>query len=103
MSDLEDSTVTYREVSSPFQDLSDIGSPRVDGLPMMLEDPYFMSPEVDVLPVEDHPLPAAISPTANLPGYITESNPEEDLEEDDEDYKEDLADYPNDRDDDEDR
>ncbi|GJR75046.1 hypothetical protein Tco_0087411 [Tanacetum coccineum] len=40
MSDLEDSTVTYTEVSSPFKDLSDIGSPGVDGLPMMLEDPY---------------------------------------------------------------
>ncbi|GJU19914.1 hypothetical protein Tco_1153256 [Tanacetum coccineum] len=112
MSDSEDSTVTYMEVSSPFEDLSDIGSLGVDGLPMMLEDPYVEAtlqappspdyvPEVDVLPVEDHPLPAAISPTANLPGYITESNPEEDLEEDDEDYKENLADYPNDRDDDE--
>ncbi|GJW24915.1 hypothetical protein Tco_0038726 [Tanacetum coccineum] len=45
MSDSEDSTVTYTEVSSPFEDLSDIGSPGVivhgyDGLPMMLEDPY---------------------------------------------------------------
>ncbi|GKC49010.1 hypothetical protein Tco_1071755, partial [Tanacetum coccineum] len=40
MSDSEDSTVTYTEVSSPFEDLSDIGSPRVDGLPMILEDPY---------------------------------------------------------------
>ncbi|GJW09737.1 hypothetical protein Tco_1575564 [Tanacetum coccineum] len=40
MSDLEDSTVTYTEVSSPFEDLSDIGSPGVDGLPMMPEDPY---------------------------------------------------------------
>ncbi|GJW17569.1 hypothetical protein Tco_0025005 [Tanacetum coccineum] len=36
----EDSTVTYTEVSSPFEDLSDIGSLGVDGLPMMLEDPY---------------------------------------------------------------
>ncbi|GKB21695.1 putative reverse transcriptase domain-containing protein [Tanacetum coccineum] len=40
MSDSEDSTVTYTEVSSPFEDLSDIGSPGVDGLPMMPEDPY---------------------------------------------------------------
>ncbi|GJU06510.1 hypothetical protein Tco_1122940 [Tanacetum coccineum] len=45
MSDSEDSTVTYTEVSSSFEDLSDIGSPRVivhgyDGLPMMPEDPY---------------------------------------------------------------
>ncbi|GJV86181.1 hypothetical protein Tco_1526079 [Tanacetum coccineum] len=40
MSDSEDSTVTYTEVSSPFKDLSDIGSLGVDGLPMMPEDPY---------------------------------------------------------------
>nr|GEW63590.1 hypothetical protein [Tanacetum cinerariifolium] len=40
MLDSEDSTVTYTEVSSPFEDLSDIGSPRVDGLPMMPQDPY---------------------------------------------------------------
>ncbi|GKC22557.1 hypothetical protein Tco_1024707 [Tanacetum coccineum] len=30
----------YTEVSSPFEDLSDIGSLRVDGLPMMPKDPY---------------------------------------------------------------
>ncbi|GJZ42306.1 hypothetical protein Tco_0589192, partial [Tanacetum coccineum] len=36
----EDSTVTYTEVSSPFANLSDIGSPRVDGPPVMPEDPY---------------------------------------------------------------
>ncbi|GKC26887.1 hypothetical protein Tco_1034181 [Tanacetum coccineum] len=40
MSDSKDSTVSYTEVSSPFEDLSDIGSLGVDGLPMMPEDPY---------------------------------------------------------------
>ncbi|GJS05628.1 hypothetical protein Tco_0322136 [Tanacetum coccineum] len=40
MSDSEDSTVTYTAVSSPFEDGSDIGSPRVDGPPIMPEDPY---------------------------------------------------------------
>ncbi|GKE67715.1 hypothetical protein Tco_1521876, partial [Tanacetum coccineum] len=40
MSDSEDSTVTYTAVSSPFGGLSDIGSPGVDGPPMMPEDPY---------------------------------------------------------------
>ncbi|GJZ57202.1 putative reverse transcriptase domain-containing protein [Tanacetum coccineum] len=40
MSDSEDSTVTYTAVSSPFKGLSDIGSPGVDGPPMMPEDPY---------------------------------------------------------------
>ncbi|GJV88304.1 hypothetical protein Tco_1532242 [Tanacetum coccineum] len=110
MSNSEDSTVTYTEVSSLFEDLSDIGSPGVDGLPMMLEDPYREAalqappsldyvPEDDVLPAEEQPLPAALSPTADSPGYITEFNPEEDPEEDDEDPEEDPADYPTDRDD----
>nr|GFB97593.1 hypothetical protein [Tanacetum cinerariifolium] len=40
MSDSEDSTITYTTVSSPFRGLSDIGSPGVDGQPMMPEDPY---------------------------------------------------------------
>ncbi|GJR92512.1 hypothetical protein Tco_0264686 [Tanacetum coccineum] len=45
MSDYEDSTVTYTKVSSPFEDLSDIGSPGVvgpefEGLSWMLDDPY---------------------------------------------------------------
>ncbi|GJT77525.1 hypothetical protein Tco_1044250 [Tanacetum coccineum] len=40
MSDSEDSTVTYTAVSSPFGGLSDIGSPGVDGPPVMPEDPY---------------------------------------------------------------
>ncbi|GKE22662.1 hypothetical protein Tco_1434174, partial [Tanacetum coccineum] len=129
MSDSEDSTVTYMEVSSLFEDLSDIGSPGVivhgyGGLPMMPEDPYtyieavmqepppldfvpepvypeFMPPKDDVLPAEEQPLPAAVSPTADSPGYITDSDPEEDPEEDDEDPEEDPANYPTDRDDDE--
>ncbi|GJT98168.1 hypothetical protein Tco_1093686 [Tanacetum coccineum] len=40
MSDSEDSTVTYTVVSSLFTDLPNIGSPGVDGPPVMLEDPY---------------------------------------------------------------
>ncbi|GJS59861.1 hypothetical protein Tco_0654645 [Tanacetum coccineum] len=32
--------VTYTQISSPFADLSDIGSTGVDGSPMMLEEPY---------------------------------------------------------------
>ncbi|GJZ18809.1 hypothetical protein Tco_0555399, partial [Tanacetum coccineum] len=123
MSDSEDSKVTYKEVSSPFKDLSFIRSPRVDGLPMMLEDPYveaalqappspdyvpcpehpplpvyvpyvpeliypeFMPPKDDVLPAEKQPLLVAVSPTADSPGYITESDHEEDPKEDDEDLR----------------
>ncbi|GJX43529.1 hypothetical protein Tco_0260205 [Tanacetum coccineum] len=87
MSDSEDSTVTYTEVSSPFGDLSDIGSLGVDGLPMMPEDPYAYVDEV--FPAEEQPLPTVVSPTIDLPGYITDSNPE---------YpEEDPADYPSDK------
>ncbi|GKC55708.1 hypothetical protein Tco_1083306, partial [Tanacetum coccineum] len=118
MSDSEDSMVTYTALSSPFGGLSDIRSPRVDGPPVMPEDPYayvvaafqappsldyvpgpeylpspdfvlepvypeFMPPEDEVLPVEEQPLPAVVSPTADLPDYVPESDLEEDLEEDD--------------------
>ncbi|GKD94063.1 hypothetical protein Tco_1373900 [Tanacetum coccineum] len=130
MSDSEDSTVTYTAVSSPFGGLSDIGSSRVDGPPVMPEDlyayvlaafqappspdymsgpeyppspnfvpeliyPEFRLPEDEVLPAEEQTLPAALSPTANSPGYVPKSDPEEDPEEDDdEDPEEDPADYP---------
>ncbi|GJX59901.1 hypothetical protein Tco_0291291 [Tanacetum coccineum] len=143
MSDSEDSIVTYTEVSSPFADLSNIGSPGVDGSPVMPVDPYayvvaafqapsspdyvpgpeepeqapplpvyvpyvpepvypeFMPPEDEVFPAEEQPLPAATSSTADLPGYVPESNPKEDPEEDDdEDPKEDHVDYPADEGDD---
>ncbi|GJR20843.1 hypothetical protein Tco_0969370 [Tanacetum coccineum] len=40
MSDSEDSTVTYTAVPSPYEDSSDMGSPGVEGPPMMPEDPH---------------------------------------------------------------
>nr|GFB09305.1 hypothetical protein [Tanacetum cinerariifolium] len=45
MSDSDESGVTYTDISSPFEELSDIGSPRANDheylmLPEMLEDPY---------------------------------------------------------------
>ncbi|GJV98296.1 hypothetical protein Tco_1553548, partial [Tanacetum coccineum] len=127
MSDSEDSTVTYTEIPSPYEDLSDIGSPGAEGpifqdppspdyvpgpeepeqappspiyVPFVPEPVYpeFL-PEDDVLPVEEQPLPVAASPTTESPGYIPESDPEEDPEEDDE---EDPANYPADRGDDRD-
>ncbi|GKE66666.1 hypothetical protein Tco_1520827 [Tanacetum coccineum] len=106
MSDSEDSTVTYTAVSSPFEDGSDIGSPGVDGPPIMPEDPYayIMAAyqEDEILPAEEQPIPAAASPTADSPGYILESDLEEEPEEDDEDPEEDPTDYLADRDDDDD-
>ncbi|GJY18641.1 hypothetical protein Tco_0390132 [Tanacetum coccineum] len=57
--------------------------------------PEFMLPEDEVLPAEEQPLPAAVSPIADSPGYVPESDPKEDPEEDDdEDPKEDPDDYP---------
>ncbi|GJR24392.1 hypothetical protein Tco_0972919 [Tanacetum coccineum] len=84
MLDSEDSTITYADVSSPFADLPDIGSPRVDRPPVMPEDPYAYVP-----------LPVAASPTADSPGYVPKLDPEEDTkEDDDEDPEEDPVDYP---------
>ncbi|GJS46401.1 hypothetical protein Tco_0596522 [Tanacetum coccineum] len=121
MSDSEDSTVTYIAVSSLFGGLSDIGSPGVDGPPVMPKDPYayvvaafqappspdyvpgpeeteqaplslefvpkpvypeFMPLEDEVFPAKEQPLHAAVSPTADSPGYIADSDPEEDPKED---------------------
>nr|GEV88763.1 putative reverse transcriptase domain-containing protein [Tanacetum cinerariifolium] len=65
MSDSDESGVTYTKVSSPFEDLSDIGSPRVDDhehleLPKMLEDPYIevtlqAPPSPDYIPGPEEP------------------------------------------------
>ncbi|GJS59657.1 hypothetical protein Tco_0654441 [Tanacetum coccineum] len=69
MLDSEDSTVTYTEVSSPFEDLSDIGSLGVDGLPIMPDDPYayvvatFQAPlSPDYVPGPKEPEQAPLSP-----------------------------------------
>ncbi|GJT06535.1 hypothetical protein Tco_0840997 [Tanacetum coccineum] len=106
MSDSENSTVTNMVVSSPFGGLTDIGSPGVDGPHVMPEDPYayvaatFQAPpSPDYVPGPEEPeqaplspkfpLPAAVSLTAESPGYIVDSYP-----------KEDPADYPADGEDD---
>nr|GFC93412.1 hypothetical protein [Tanacetum cinerariifolium]GFC93440.1 hypothetical protein [Tanacetum cinerariifolium] len=63
MSDSEESRVTYTDISSPFEELSNIGSPRADDHEylMMIEDPYVEEEE------EEHPAPAdsvVVAPTA---------------------------------------
>ncbi|GKG21951.1 hypothetical protein Tco_0384546, partial [Tanacetum coccineum] len=58
----------------------------------------FMPPKDEVFPVEEQPLPAAVSPTTDSPRYIADSNPEED----EEDPEEDPTDYPVDRGEDDD-
>ncbi|GJU07900.1 hypothetical protein Tco_1124330 [Tanacetum coccineum] len=57
--------------------------------------PEFMPLEDEVLPAEEQPLPTAVSPTADSPSYVPESDPKEDPEDDDdEDPEEDPTDYP---------
>ncbi|GJV63725.1 putative reverse transcriptase domain-containing protein [Tanacetum coccineum] len=98
---------------SVTQDLSDIGSPGVDGPPIMPDDPYayvvvaFQAPpSPDYVPGPEEPqtpLPLDFVPEPVYPEFMPlddESDPEEDPEEDDKDPEEDPADYPADRDDD---
>ncbi|GJV81983.1 hypothetical protein Tco_1517853 [Tanacetum coccineum] len=107
MSDSEDSTVTYTAVSSPFEDGSDIGSPGVDGPPIMPEDPYAYimaadpgSPSPDYIPGHEEPhedellpengarhIPAAASP-ADSPGNVPEDDDDDDEDEDDDEEEE---------------
>ncbi|GKD13341.1 hypothetical protein Tco_1197748 [Tanacetum coccineum] len=114
MSDSDESGVTYTEVSSPFEGLSDIGSPRADDheyleLPGMPEDPYVEAalqapPSPDYVPGPEEPEQVPPSPDY-VPGpehagdeiSDPEANPKED---DDEDPEEDPVDYLADRGDD---
>nr|GEW53360.1 hypothetical protein [Tanacetum cinerariifolium] len=107
MSDSKKSGVTYTDISSPFEELSDIKSPRADDhehfmLLEMLEDPYvepdyITGPEHadDDIVAKDQPYAKDASPIAQSPEYIPESDfeahPEDD---DDEDLEEDPVDYP---------
>ncbi|GJV77749.1 hypothetical protein Tco_1509333 [Tanacetum coccineum] len=55
------------------------------------EYPEYLVPSEDEAPIEDQPLPADASPAALIPGYVPDSNSEEDPEEFSE---EEHADYP---------
>ncbi|GJZ93462.1 hypothetical protein Tco_0665527, partial [Tanacetum coccineum] len=93
------------------EELSEGGSPRVivygyDGLPMHPpHDPdYVLEPMYpEYIPLEDEhvflaeeqPLPPIVSPTAESPGYVVESDPKEDPEEYEDNETEDSpVDYP---------
>nr|GFA29124.1 hypothetical protein [Tanacetum cinerariifolium] len=72
MSNSDESGVTYTDISSPFEELSDRGSPRADDhehlmLPEMLEDPYVevalqAPPSPDYIPGPEVPEQAPPSP-----------------------------------------
>ncbi|GKF62209.1 hypothetical protein Tco_0182263, partial [Tanacetum coccineum] len=70
MSDSEDSTVTYTAVSSPFGDGSDIGSPGVDGPPIMPKDPYaYIMAVYQVTPSPDYIPGPEVPPSSDyIPG-----------------------------------
>ncbi|GJW47361.1 hypothetical protein Tco_0079007 [Tanacetum coccineum] len=123
MSDSVDSTATYTEVSSPFEDLSDIGSPGViihgyNGLTMMPEDLYTYvedalqaPPSPDYVPGPEEPEQAPPSPDfIPEPVYPEFMPPEDDVLPAEEQplpaavspTADSPADYPTDRDDDDD-
>ncbi|GKD57750.1 hypothetical protein Tco_1291137 [Tanacetum coccineum] len=84
MSDLKDSTVTYTVVYSPFEDRSDIGSPGVDGPPIMPEDPYAyimaayqVPPSLDYMPGPEEPQsppPLDFVPEPMYPKYMLQED-----------------------------
>nr|GEW95350.1 hypothetical protein [Tanacetum cinerariifolium] len=83
MLDSDDSTVTYTEVSSPFEDMSDIGSSGVDGLPMMPQDPYaYVEAALQAPPSPDYVPGPEHSPTPEFvpkPVYPEFMPPEDDV------------------------
>ncbi|GJX24722.1 putative reverse transcriptase domain-containing protein [Tanacetum coccineum] len=110
----DESGITYTAVSSPFEDLSDIGSPRADDhgyleLPFIPEDPYLEAalqapPSPDYMPGPEEPEQAPLSPDY-VPGpeYADDEIVAEDQlgalrisgrSDDDEDPEEDPIDYP---------
>ncbi|GKE24281.1 hypothetical protein Tco_1435793, partial [Tanacetum coccineum] len=56
------------------------------------EYPEYLAPSDVEAPLEDHPLPIDASPTALSPGYVADSDPDEDPEEDHADYPADGGD-----------
>ncbi|GJW50697.1 retrovirus-related pol polyprotein from transposon TNT 1-94 [Tanacetum coccineum] len=109
------STVTYTSISS--KDTPLVSQDEDERKPMFLQphDPdYVLEPmypeyipleDEHVFSAEEQPLPPVVSPTADSPGYVAESDPKEDPEEyEDYEPEDGLVDYPidggDDRDDD---
>nr|GEZ67835.1 putative reverse transcriptase domain-containing protein [Tanacetum cinerariifolium] len=104
MSDSDELGVTYTDISSPFEELSDTGSPRADDhehfeLPEMLEDPYVevalqAPPSPDYIPGPEEPEQAPPSldyiPGPEHADDEIVAHPEDD---DDDDPEEDPVDY----------
>nr|GFB28225.1 hypothetical protein [Tanacetum cinerariifolium] len=72
-----------------------------DFVPEPIYPEYIPLEDEHILPAEEQPLPPVVSPTAESPGYVVESDLKEDPEEYEDDETEDgLIDYPIDRGDD---
>nr|GEU59462.1 reverse transcriptase domain-containing protein [Tanacetum cinerariifolium] len=93
----------------------DLQSPTLLSTPILNLIEYFREPtrsyqmeyipleDEHILPAKEQPLPPIVSPTAESPGYVAESNLEEDLEEyEDDETKDGPIDYPMDGGDDDD-
>ncbi|GKB75289.1 putative reverse transcriptase domain-containing protein, partial [Tanacetum coccineum] len=78
MSDSEHSTVTYTSVSFPVEDDSDIGSPGVDGPPIMPEDPYaYIMAAYEVPPSPDYIPGPEVPPSFDyIPGPEVSPSPD---------------------------
>nr|GEV88066.1 hypothetical protein [Tanacetum cinerariifolium] len=69
-----------------------------DHVPEPMYPEYIPLEDEHVLPAEEQPLSPVVLPTAESPGYVAESNPEDDPEEYEDDESEDgPVDYPMDR------
>nr|GEU41246.1 putative reverse transcriptase domain, ribonuclease H-like domain, aspartic peptidase domain protein [Tanacetum cinerariifolium] len=99
MLDSEDSIVTYMKAPPSSDYVSGLEEPeQAPPLPEFVPGPVylkFMPLKEDILLAEEQPLLAADSPTADSPGYISESDPKEDRGEDPADYPADGGDNDN--------
>nr|GEW24133.1 hypothetical protein [Tanacetum cinerariifolium] len=83
------SAITYTSVytdSEPGRVFWGADEELSDGEPIYPE--YIPLEDEHILPAEEQPLPPVVSPTVESPGYVAESNPEEDPEEYEEDETE---------------
>nr|GEZ42820.1 hypothetical protein [Tanacetum cinerariifolium] len=97
MSDLDESGVTYTYISSPFEELSDIGSPKADDhehlmLPKMLEDLY-VEVALQALPSLDYiPGPEEPEQAPPLPDYVPGlEHADDEIDAEDQPYAEDAS------------
>nr|GEX41211.1 hypothetical protein [Tanacetum cinerariifolium] len=87
------STVTYTSIYTNFKPgivFWGADEELLDGEPIYPE--YIPLEDEHILSAEEQPLPLVVSPTAKSPGYVTESDPEEDPEEYGDDETEDGPD-----------